>query len=203
MFTWLGGEWARRFPKHHMVGLAATIIFYIPILREIFLWSGYRDAGRHVAQRALKHGHSLYICTGGEAESLATVQGSQRGTLRCVLAWPQQSVHVRTASPVASFVVLIGACAVVCCLTRQRRRCPAQSPRLRSFGAVLRRGFDTDVRLWGDGHVHNVAVVQGLPQLAVKDVSDCATAVLWPVVHHDAVPVKGGLLPAVTQLLGV
>ncbi len=93
-FTWLDGEWAKRFPSHKMVGLAASVIFWIPMLREVFLWSGYVDASRHVAQRALKHGGSLYVCTGGEAESLMTVQGKdivvlnhRRGFIRLALSY--------------------------------------------------------------------------------------------------------------------
>ena len=45
MFSWLRGEWARRFPHHKMVGAAASVIFFIPVLREIFLYSGYAALG--------------------------------------------------------------------------------------------------------------------------------------------------------------
>jgi hypothetical protein len=41
LFAWLGSEWSRRFPHHRMVGAAASIIFWIPVLREVFLYSGY------------------------------------------------------------------------------------------------------------------------------------------------------------------
>lgn len=64
-----------RFSGMKLTGAAATIIFKIPVVRELFLAMGYRDASRKVCQRVLETGSSLYICTGGEAESLATTNG--------------------------------------------------------------------------------------------------------------------------------
>lgn len=64
-----------------MTGLSASIMFRLPVLREMFLWMGYCDASRHVAARALEQG-SIYVCTGGEQESLATVVGRDRVVLK-------------------------------------------------------------------------------------------------------------------------
>lgn len=53
-----------------LTGLAASVIFKIPVVRELFLSMGYIDADRKVASKALAKGRSLFICVGGEDESL-------------------------------------------------------------------------------------------------------------------------------------
>ena len=58
-----------------LTGLAATVIFKIPVVRELFLYMGYVDASRSVASKALAAGQSLYFCVGGEEESLLTTPG--------------------------------------------------------------------------------------------------------------------------------
>ncbi|CAB9496097.1 wax alcohol acyltransferase 2 [Seminavis robusta] len=64
-------------PKHPFTGLAATIMFKIPVVREFFLVFGYIDASRHVADAALDAGKSIFVVTGGEEESMyATSTGS-------------------------------------------------------------------------------------------------------------------------------
>ena len=54
----------------------------------------YRDAGRATCQRVLEKGSSLYICTGGEAESLSTTNGvdavvleGRKGFIRLALSY--------------------------------------------------------------------------------------------------------------------
>ena len=42
---------------------------------------GYRDASRSVCNKILSTGSSLHICTGGEAESLQTRNGSDAAVL--------------------------------------------------------------------------------------------------------------------------
>ena len=56
-------------------GLAATVLYKLPIVRELFLSMRYMDAGRDVANAALLQGQSIYVCTGGEKESLLTQRG--------------------------------------------------------------------------------------------------------------------------------
>jgi len=58
-----------------MTGLAATVIFQIPVVRELFLSMGYVDASRPVAEKVLQNGRNLFVCTGGEEESMRTVVG--------------------------------------------------------------------------------------------------------------------------------
>ena len=77
-FALLGSPFDRRFPGlvgARLSGLAATVIFQIPVVRELFLSLGYLDAGRATADKALARGRSLYVCTGGEEESMRSARG--------------------------------------------------------------------------------------------------------------------------------
>jgi hypothetical protein len=52
--------------------LAATILFFIPILRELLMLLGCVDAGSYTANYNMKKGRSLLIFIGGEKEQLLT-----------------------------------------------------------------------------------------------------------------------------------
>eukprot|EP00050_Salpingoeca_kvevrii_P014708 m.39132 g.39132 ORF g.39132 m.39132 type:complete len:339 (-) comp5928_c0_seq1:47-1063(-) len=69
---------AQKFPGQQPVAIAATIVFRIPVLREILLWCGFRDANRHVIASALRSGRSVAILPGGEAELLLSETGRER-----------------------------------------------------------------------------------------------------------------------------
>lgn len=58
-----------------LCGLAATVIFKIPLIREIFLRMGYVDARKSVAEKVLSDNLSLFICIGGEEEVMLTNPG--------------------------------------------------------------------------------------------------------------------------------
>ena len=95
-FALLGSPFDRRFPGlvgARLSGLAATVIFQIPVVRELFLSLGYLDAGRATADKALARGRSLYVCTGGEEESMRSARGvdvvvlaKRKGFVRLALA---------------------------------------------------------------------------------------------------------------------
>jgi hypothetical protein len=84
-----------------LTGLAATVMFKLPVVRELFLDMGYIDASRNVASKALEHGRSLFVCTGGEEESMMTTKGEdivvlskRKGFVRLALSHGAELVPV-------------------------------------------------------------------------------------------------------------
>lgn len=62
--------------------LAATVLFTLPVVREVALWSGCVDAGRRSAQKCLQNGMSLLILPGGQQEQLRVTPGHELVYLR-------------------------------------------------------------------------------------------------------------------------
>ena len=99
-----GTEFDQMFPGlvgHQLTGLAATVMFKIPLVNELFLSLGYVDASRSVANKVLECGRSLFICTGGEQESMLTCAGrdivvlkKRKGFVRLALAHGADMVPV-------------------------------------------------------------------------------------------------------------
>lgn len=58
--------------------LAASVLFRLPVCREIALWTGAIDARRSVAEALLDRGRSFIVLPGGEAEQIRTIHGKER-----------------------------------------------------------------------------------------------------------------------------
>ena len=63
--------------KNSLRVLAASVLFYIPILREVSTWTGCINASRETAERALDNKRSLLLLPGGQAEQLLTTFGEE------------------------------------------------------------------------------------------------------------------------------
>eukprot|EP00539_Tryblionella_compressa_P018122 CAMPEP_0178876978 /NCGR_PEP_ID=MMETSP0747-20121128/10581_1 /TAXON_ID=913974 /ORGANISM="Nitzschia punctata, Strain CCMP561" /LENGTH=354 /DNA_ID=CAMNT_0020544567 /DNA_START=31 /DNA_END=1098 /DNA_ORIENTATION=- len=84
-----------------LTGICATVIFKIPVVRELFFHMGYVDASRSVCCDALSQGQSLFICVGGEEESLYSCPGQdivvlqkRKGFVRLALSYGADLVPV-------------------------------------------------------------------------------------------------------------
>jgi len=92
-----GTPFDKRFPgicDNKLSGLAASIVFKLPGVREFFLSLNYIDASRRVVEDALEAHRSLFICTGSGEESLLTKRGEdilvlsrRRGFIRMALMY--------------------------------------------------------------------------------------------------------------------
>jgi len=69
-------------PGRPLFTLAATVLFCVPIIRELCLWTRCIDARKQVALRALRKGHSLMVIPGGEKEMIDTKSGVEEVYLK-------------------------------------------------------------------------------------------------------------------------
>jgi len=78
----------------------ASIVFRIPLYRDVLLWLGVVDAGRKTARAVLGSGRSLYVLPGGELEQIQTVEGknqvyaSRKGFVRLAVEYGVDVVPV-------------------------------------------------------------------------------------------------------------
>jgi len=62
-------------PGREVLTLAASVLFALPLVRELVLWTRCIDAGKRTASKALSKGCSLAVIPGGEAEQMRTQTG--------------------------------------------------------------------------------------------------------------------------------
>mmetsp|Transcript_59165 Transcript_59165/g.138447 ORF Transcript_59165/g.138447 Transcript_59165/m.138447 type:complete len:381 (-) Transcript_59165:58-1200(-) len=73
----LDGMLYEALPHRNVLTLSASVLFHLPLVRELSLWTRCIDARKSVACRALRKGHSLMVIPGGEHEQIRTVQGKE------------------------------------------------------------------------------------------------------------------------------
>jgi 2-acylglycerol O-acyltransferase 2 len=80
----MDGELKKVFPNIHdkISVLAASVLFMIPIVREMAIWTGCINAKRSVAEKALKKGCSIFVLPGGEAEQIRSMYQKERVYLK-------------------------------------------------------------------------------------------------------------------------
>ena len=67
--------WNAAFPGVDFRVLTATAAFYVPIIRELWLWSYCVDASKRTARRVLAARKSILVYPGGEREQILTRRG--------------------------------------------------------------------------------------------------------------------------------
>ena len=104
------------------------VMFKILLVRELFLEMGYIDASRATAQAALQAGQSLFVCTGGEEESLWTTPGTdmvvlnkRKGFVRLALQHGAHLVPVMGIGNTDMFAVRKKAYVLLLLSQRERR----------------------------------------------------------------------------------
>ncbi|EKU21865.1 diacylglycerol acyltransferase 2 [Nannochloropsis gaditana CCMP526] len=65
---------SRIYPRPRL-DLGATVLFFIPLVKEVLLWVGCVDAGAATANAILERGFSSLIYVGGEKEQILTERG--------------------------------------------------------------------------------------------------------------------------------
>jgi len=58
--------------------IAASVVFRVPVLREIALWTHCIDASKDTVERNIQSGHSIMMTPGGEVEQLLTQYGKEK-----------------------------------------------------------------------------------------------------------------------------
>eukprot|EP00415_Alexandrium_ostenfeldii_P001130 UN1130 len=84
-------------PGREVLVLSASVLFCIPLVRELALWTRCIDASRPVAARALKHGHSLMVIPGGEMEMIRTTKGREQVCLSTRLGFVKLALQANAA----------------------------------------------------------------------------------------------------------
>jgi len=70
------------FPDRDVLALVSNVLFKLPLVREMALWTRSIDARKAVALRAFEKGHSVMVLPGGTMEQIRTKFGHEEVHLR-------------------------------------------------------------------------------------------------------------------------
>ena len=61
-------EWREKLPNLKVTGLTASVMHYVPLMRDLLHWTGIREVSRRTLLSTLDEGHSPVVVVGGQAE---------------------------------------------------------------------------------------------------------------------------------------
>eukprot|EP01060_Flectonema_neradi_P013568 TRINITY_DN20331_c0_g1_i1.p1 TRINITY_DN20331_c0_g1~~TRINITY_DN20331_c0_g1_i1.p1 ORF type:complete len:811 (+),score=77.86 TRINITY_DN20331_c0_g1_i1:223-2433(+) len=61
-------EWREKFPNFELTALTASIMHYVPLMRDILHWSGVREVSKPTLLRTIAEGSNPCIVIGGQSE---------------------------------------------------------------------------------------------------------------------------------------
>ena len=61
-------EWREKFPNFELTALTASIMHYIPLMRDILHWAGVREVSKPTLLRTISEGKNPLIVIGGQSE---------------------------------------------------------------------------------------------------------------------------------------
>ncbi|CAE8697401.1 unnamed protein product, partial [Polarella glacialis] len=84
-------------PERRVLVLSASVLFCLPLVRELALWTRCIDARKSVAARALQKGNSLMVIPGGEHEQIRTVTGREEVFLSTRFGFVKLALEAKAA----------------------------------------------------------------------------------------------------------
>ncbi|CAI5488442.1 unnamed protein product [Closterium sp. Naga37s-1] len=75
--------WESLLPGIHPVALVASVLFRVPLLRQLALWGGLREVSRHGFAAAIQDQQAAILCPGGQSELSYHTASSERVVVLC------------------------------------------------------------------------------------------------------------------------
>eukprot|EP00928_Gymnodinium_smaydae_P003716 TRINITY_DN11314_c0_g1_i1.p1 TRINITY_DN11314_c0_g1~~TRINITY_DN11314_c0_g1_i1.p1 ORF type:complete len:435 (-),score=74.70 TRINITY_DN11314_c0_g1_i1:222-1415(-) len=88
-----GSHFSKQFPGIDLRVAVANLPLYLPVARQIALWSGCISADKNAIEYSLKHGQSVAIVVGGPDEALLAGTGKMRLVLKDRLGFVKTAVQ--------------------------------------------------------------------------------------------------------------
>ncbi|CAI5993977.1 unnamed protein product [Closterium sp. NIES-64] len=85
MMAWFfrTGAWAQLLPGIRPVALVASVLFRVPLLRQLALWGGLREVSRQGFAAAIRDQQAAILCPGGQSELSYHTASSERVVVLC------------------------------------------------------------------------------------------------------------------------